>query len=139
MGILENIINGPTQKVEYYNPVDGKAEIKKDNGDTIVVDIKKALDVYNKMELVRVELMGGKKKEYTDSSLVDLVSYKNEHVIVYTSEHADGEYIRNMLLIPEKLYTGEATVFDVFRDSLSNMMEKLKSLEFEEYAAEIID
>ena len=139
MEILENIINGPTQKVEYYTPVDGKAEIKKDNGDTIVVDIKKALDIYNKMELVRVELMGGKKKEYTDNSVVDLVSYQNEHIIVYTSEHADSEYIRNMLLIPEKLYTGETTVFDVFRESLNYMMEKLKALEFEEYAAEIID
>ena len=102
----------------------------------LVVDIKKALDVYNKMELVRVELMGGKKKEYTDASLVDLVSYQNEHIIVYTSEHADGEYIRNMLLISEKVYTGESTVFDVFRESLNHMMEKLNALEFEEYAAE---
>ena len=139
MEILENIINGPTQKVEYYNPVDGKAEIKKDNGDTIVVDIKKVLDVYNKMELVRVELIGGKKKEYTDASLVDLMSYQNEHIIVYTCEHTDEEHIINMLLIPVKVYTGEATVFDVFRESLNHMMDKLKALEFEEYAAEIID
>lgn len=118
---------------QYIKPVEGKAKIKNSNGDIIIVDVNKALECYNKFNKIGKTIgfpstLFGKSGDYIDSSLVDGVGFKYEHIALYTKEGTTDDYTFYMLLIPEKVYVGNVSMYEYYKKIIDNMYEKLNNI-----------